>query len=326
MKLKKDLIMGRCFSIFIILLLVFSCKKNTIDVAIKQLNLNTTFNLNSVLYLSPAIGIAAGGDTYTDDIIFKTIDSGNTWQQINLNFGTSKAILASTVFENNKIICGGASGYSILSNDSGSTWTFMQLPSYQSINDLANNNNALWLCGSINKGGHITKTNQYFTNIIQQNFTSEFLSIAFSNNNFGAACGGSAIYTTKDSGNTWQITSAASDLFMKIIITPNQNIFACGLNGSIIFSKDNGVSFNTITKQNGFASNTRFTNMVHTSNNFIFVIGDAGVMYKLNLNESPISMQKLNINITKNLKGICIKNNNTIAIVGEGGSYFEIGY
>jgi photosystem II stability/assembly factor-like uncharacterized protein len=230
------------------------------------------------------------------------------------------------ILKNNKILCGGTSGYSILSADSGSSWAFKQLPSYENINCIAQNDNALWLCGTLTKGGHISKTNETFGAFTQQNFSNEIINIQFANNNFGAACGGSALFVTNDSGTTWQITVAKNDLFSKVIITPNENIFACGLNGSIIFSKDKGNTYTTIKKGNGFTTNNRLTNMQYTPNNFVYAIGDAGLVYQINMNTSPFEINKLNINTTKDLKGICIKNNNTLAIVGQGGAYFEIGY
>jgi photosystem II stability/assembly factor-like uncharacterized protein len=311
---------------YIFCILCSACSKPALPWAHSEIKLNTNSDLNSVLYITDNIGFAMGGDRYTKKEIFKTTDGGKTWQQYADAEPYQKAILDSKLLSNGNIIASGISGYTMRSADTGKTWQFKLVPSYVNIESICENASNIWFCGSYNSGGHVSHSDLIFENVATQNITSQLNAIIFTSKTIGYASGTGAILKTTDAGQTWQYTPAKNDVYTHLIATNDATIFACGLNGNIIYTKNGGTEWLGLKDGNDLVSNNRFNKMALARNNTIYAVGDAGLVLKINIAETPVSYTILNINTSKNLYSISTKNDNTMAVVGEQGSYFEFAY
>jgi hypothetical protein len=311
---------------YLICIICGACSKPTTPWAHSEIKLNTNSDLNSVLYLTDNLGFAFGGDRYTKKDIFKTTNGGKTWQQYIDAETYQKGILDSKLLTNGNIIATGISGYTLRSVDSGITWQFKLVPSYINIESICENASNIWFCGGYNNGGHLSHCDLNFENVATQNISTQLHNIIFTSKNIGYASGVGAILKTTDAGQTWQNTPAKNDVYTHLVAIDDATIFACGLNGNIIYTKNGGVEWFGLKDGNDLVSNNRFNKMVLAKNKAIYAVGDAGLVVKIDINATPISYTILKINTSKNIYGICVKNDNTMALVGEQGSYFEFAY
>jgi photosystem II stability/assembly factor-like uncharacterized protein len=309
------------FFIILCIIFIFSCTKKQETISANSIALSPNA-LHAVLYISDSIGIVGGGQEYQSDEIWLTKNGGVNWQKKPTASTTAKWIRCFHQLPNGTIIAGGAVGYVAISTDTGSTWQFVQLANYTDVRSITHINDTLFLACGKGASGFITKLHLDGTFISEQAYKHEMTSIAFATNQIGYTSAMSAIVKTIDGGVTWQYTTAKNDLYTSIATITANNVIACGFDGSILQSIDGGANWLSIKQSNAVHTKFRWNAICIANPTTAYIIGDNGLMAKVNLVDK--SYQLLQLNTDANLLGICKKNNSTLVICTSIGNVLEV--
>ncbi|CAN5525424.1 hypothetical protein BH10BAC5_BH10BAC5_27900 [soil metagenome] len=238
------------------------------------LNVGTQSDLNCVAILSSNSFIVGGVDG-----IFKTIDGGNTFQQI-----VNNAVIYSIAYYANFVICGSSQGKYYMSINQGDNFvqnveTIIDITAdILCIEAFANT----YYAGTSN--GKIYKSTNNGTNFVQQTSgtTNSINNIKFIDASTGlAACNGGIVDKTTDGGNNWTPipTGSPGNLNCLTEACDFQTIIAAGDNGLIIRSTNHGTSWSPTVSP----GNTRITSIQRfqtLSTLSFYAKGNDGIIWK----------------------------------------------
>jgi photosystem II stability/assembly factor-like uncharacterized protein len=116
------------------ILLLFSCKKDKVEMMFTELESGIDRDLNSICFVNDTTGYVCGGDRYFKGDILCTINGGKTWQP--QGTGLDKA-LYKIFFQNSDTgFTGGYDGKIYRTQNGGEEWTLYQSPLYIPVRDL----------------------------------------------------------------------------------------------------------------------------------------------------------------------------------------------
>lgn len=207
-----------------------------------DVGLNVSQSLNSICFLNPDTGWAAGFD-YPFGTINKTIDGGSNWQQISIP--TCRSI-NKIKFINNHGWAVGNYGTVLKSIDYGDSWTNVPIAD-TTVNHTSlyfDENGNGWITGNAKHDGSLIlyKTSDSGISWDSLCFPNMYWvkSIWFTNENEGIVCGNSVWYTT-DGGDTWdkqKISATGNDMYFV-----NENTgWIVGREGEIIKTTTGGIT------------------------------------------------------------------------------------
>lgn len=223
-------------------ILAVSCKKDKLHwQKVEQLDSHTTDRLCNILFTDNNNGFIAGGDRFYKASILSTTDGGNTWQYKDMPeagkclYGLAKSPWGSIY------ICGFESKL-LHSTDGGNNWIFNQLPNWQPCKDMAfnNDNTGIIIGGASFNYGSLTYIDSAGNITRFDTLAFELNDIEMLDGKTGFISGFGAIMKTTDGGYTWDIQDAINDDFMAITALNENELWACGINGSIMHTVNGG--------------------------------------------------------------------------------------
>jgi len=192
------------------------------------------------------------------NFIFKTTNSGVSWNKINMVSSVSFYTQISSILpiSSNEIFAGG--GYNGLgsydpfsfilrSTDTGSNWVTNMSSQHYSFVDIHFKNIMNGL--AVTNSGRIFKTIDNGSNWIQtlSNDSFNVSNFAFANDNEGNAFGSGKILKTTDYGSHWRVIQSPSDnIILNSRFLNNQTGFAFGNKATVLKSTDSGNNWNLI--------------------------------------------------------------------------------
>lgn len=213
--------------------------------------LNTNQNINEIYFRNEDNGYLVAGR-----LLFITQDGGRTWQEtriykttdfkngapelISIRFSDKKRGLAigSIVNKNDEII----DSLVMKTDDGGSTWTRVIIPSKAELFHLDFNGNSHgWIVGD--KGLILTTDDGGDNWRVQRSGVSRALfSVDFRDDNDGFAVGGGGtIIRTEDGGRTWEkVSTNFTDTFKRVNFADDKNGWIVGHKGTILRTQDKG--------------------------------------------------------------------------------------
>ena len=291
-----------------------------------------SFQINKIrcAKTNPLYGIAVGSSSSISTSSFKvayTTDSGASWNLSSTTITTPANSLQFTncyVYDSNKSIIVGQSGFSFYSTNSGSTWSQIALGTSDNFNDI-------YISQAASNNGFVVYNGGY--NYFTMNFSGSPSTTIVSQSGFNIKgvdgynttvflVGGTTIKKL-DSTNPSTIlstydTSSPAASYNAICVFDSSYAVAVGAN-IISYTTNNGTSWSDIQ-----ISDT-LTNVNIYNVNYAIAVGNAGAVYMSRnniLNWSKIDnnmfdsngTSSLVLNSTKNLSGVYLSDPNTIII------------
>jgi photosystem II stability/assembly factor-like uncharacterized protein len=304
----------KALSLLFSLCLLFACNKKTISYKVSYLHTPTNASMYSITQLSNGALLIGGGQEYTSANCYTYLN--NTWQNINVNFAYPKYINA--LYTHQYIYAGGGSSMASISKDSGKSFTAIPaLANLDDINDFIIANDTLYVALGKYNLGYIVAMNKDATQLYYKHLYNWEVNKLTTTNNITYAAGNGAILYKQPNTSTWRYTAAEGDIYTGITSTTNGTIVACGFNGSIIKSTNNGASFTTLHKANTFNNAYRWQAITCLSNNLAIVVGDKGKAAEINLDNNTITYIN-NIN-NYDIEDVVTMANNKVALACNNG-------
>jgi photosystem II stability/assembly factor-like uncharacterized protein len=234
--------MKKVFFFCIIFIVLTSCGKK-ISLGFETLSLQAPFALNSIAVWNNDTIAVCGGSRYNEGDVYISYDGGNTWNA-HENI-INKALYCIKFADAQHLYATGYDGKLMISSDYGQTWQYHQLR-YTPLQDVVVlPNHELMVCGG---GGYqfglIYRLGMDGSVLQLDTFKNEFRSMAFLDSLNGYCAGYGLIVKTSDGGKTWSNTSAKGDFFKSAQYDFDQNIYALGMTGTLLYSVDGGNNWN----------------------------------------------------------------------------------
>jgi photosystem II stability/assembly factor-like uncharacterized protein len=252
--------------------------------------LNDSFDqiIYDVYFINSQLGFAGGGNAD----VFKTTDSGKSWEKLYLPFPLTgfppnyRTPLRKIFFVNDSLgfICGGArfeAGIIFKTTDQGVNWTLTT-------------------------------------------FNNELRGILFINNNTGIACGYGIMLKTVNCGTSWEIINSPNEFYTSIKKIKNE-IWSSGYNGGIYKSAiDNMDWLNSNSGNNAFSSRTHF-NCLEISENETFISAGNNGDYAISTDHGNTWNEGQSFN-NSTIKCILLFDNHSGIAVGNEGTIFKFSF
>lgn len=202
--------------------------------------------------------------------IFKTTDQGNSWEQMN-NGLTDAYINALAVTSDRKLLAGTLYSGLFISTDFGNSWSQMQNDfSSKSINCILTNSEGFVFVGTTS-GLYRATQNFDFWGKMDADFktNNNINTIALdSSGNLYAGTNNGMIYKSTNNGVNWtKVFEITGSSIYKIVVSPNNSIFATTWGNGILRSKDNGQTWELV---NDGLFNPYITSMVYLPTRELF--------------------------------------------------------
>jgi len=210
--------------------------------------------VRGLFFTSVDVGYAVGGDQVSTGYISKTTDGGSTWTATSF---TQSNLLRSASFVNADTgFVSGASGVLFRTTDAGATWNLIYTGSGQYFRAVDFVSSQVGFLGGA--AGTILKTTDggnTFTTYNLGETTSDVIQLHMVDANTGyAVCSAGVspfangyVYKTTDGGDTWsQVYFDPSTGLLGLAVADDQNVYAGGLNETIIKTSDGGSTWSSV--------------------------------------------------------------------------------
>lgn len=247
--------MPKLYWLCLLWVVFLQCSKKKLAIDADDLSYPTNMNLNEVKFISHDIGFAMGGDRFKQPLILKTWDGGQHWQSLSTPPGSEqKEIFGFDINAQGEILTVGYGGSMFYSKDTGTSWTYIQHPSWELFHDvcLRESDTAILIGGGgFNKGWMSTflrqnqQANPFYD---QRNF--ELRDIDAPSDEVIYVSGYGAILKSVNGGQRWDFTAAENDYFTAMDWRNTNEGVAVGYGGSICTTHNGGTSWKAVRNGN----------------------------------------------------------------------------
>jgi len=254
-----------------------------------EVNFSTGQRIESCFFVNPATGFALGRVIECNSDIYKTIDSGKSWEKIHVKDGDGFAFEGLDICfvneENGWAV--GDYGKILKTEDCGENWTFQNSgtdESLQSVYFIDENNG--WTVGD---GGLIVKYTEENQWQVQSTITDLPLNkVFFSDEYHGWIAGGYfdednvylRLFKTEDGGDSWEMSNFVYQI-NDIFFEDNLHGWVVGndtsYNGTILETEDGGNTWNVIVE--GLSAPL---NAIHFKDGYGWAVGGNGLILRYN--------------------------------------------
>lgn len=207
--------------------------------------------------------------------VYKSIDSGDTWQQINV--GVNENFNTVNIIDENKIILS-SSNKLLKSFDAGMNWEIINI-TQASVKKTFFINESIGHAACSN--GTILKTidggNNWYITEETSTSPSDYIYIHFVNENIGfASRKHNYIFKTIDGGESWFVIYDGIFSILSIHFLNELDGFASGENGIALKTTNGGQSWSSLNILSGFPAYSDFNSIFFVNQNKGFVVGERG--------------------------------------------------
>lgn len=234
--------------IFAVALIVFfftSCKKDVQEFDAQKIPIPSGTTIRDVAIGSDGRWIICGKDG-DKGVILMSRDEGITWNRTFFLNEMNTVAMADSLHG----IAGDADILVYRTIDGGVTWNqFVPAVYPLSVNRVLRgatyaNNTTGYICGGKNfENGVLYKTVDGGQSWSFTEYNHELRSIAFKDSLHGILAGYGVLFTTSDGGNNWNLTDNTGLFFTGVTSTSTENFWASAFNGAILYSTNNGLSW-----------------------------------------------------------------------------------
>lgn len=311
-------------SFLTICVLLFSCKKETIELETHKIELGVDYKVRDLVFFNDTLAFACGGDIWEGGFIAKSTDGGENW---NIIYDHNNIVFKIAFLDEQRIAAGCFWGGLLTSLDYGDTWQFAGHPEYNGINDLRflNDSTLIFATGD---SYHFGGTVLYNFNSGAFTFNKEdkaFNSLHFFDEDHGVFGAYGLIYKTRDGGETLEATNASSDFYVDLAFNNTGKGIAVGYQGKILTTNNQGNTWQKTAAKSNFFTSKGNLETVSINQNEGFIGGQNGVFFYANdfagdwlKIEHPFEAYDI-LNIT-------LKNNSTGFAMGSDGLLFKFYY
>jgi hypothetical protein len=313
------------YFIFLLTILFVSCKKDKQHFdKIITLHSNNTDRLNNILVRGNTIYIV-GGDRFTKATIVISRDAGNTWQTMDFPVA-GKELFGIAASPNGTVYTCGFDAKLLWSNDNGHNWNFAQMSNWQPYKDLEflDNNKAIGIMGVSYKSGGRCFIDS-LGGISQWDSTAtEYNDIAIASDaSTGYISGYGIVMKTSNGGHTWNYQNIKNDNFTAISIVNKDDVWTCGIGGSIFHTTDGGNTWNR--KRNGndlLKTKHVLHDLLFIDSNTGWCVGEGGlVLHTKDGGSHWIEYEKFTNNI---LRSIALLPDGNLLVCGDNGCLYKL--
>ena len=239
-------------SLFFLSLLFFSCRKETVQFEMKQIETGITDNIYDLIFVNDSLAFLCGGKLWETGVVAKSIDGGENWEVVL----EADNVLYKVVFRNElEGVALGFSGRAWQTLDGGLTWNLKEsAPNYPVFTDAVflDNNKMILAAGySYYFGGFAS----YFFDgqTFGDSLTNQDMeSVYFFDNQEGLMAGYGTVYKTYDGGENWANLAVDGDYFKDIEFNSSREGLLIGYRGKIFSSNDAGNQWVKVGKKASF--------------------------------------------------------------------------
>ncbi|MEZ5016571.1 MAG: YCF48-related protein [Flavipsychrobacter sp.] len=323
--MKQTVVRGIVLLITLNGILYSSCKKDLLHWAkVEQIHTETYDRLNDVYFISDNIGYAVGGDRFQKATLLRTTDWGKSWKYYDFT-QAGKGLYGINTSPSGKLYAIGFDGKMMSSIDKGDNWQFTQLDVWKEYKDIGffNPNEGLAIGGISYNSGFIMHVDgngkiQYWDSI-----KYELNDLAVANATTAYIAGYGVIQKTVDKGKTWRIQNPVNDNFTALHLRTEQELWACGVAGSIYHTSDGGN--NWYRQRNG----KDITKPKYELHDIYFVDGQNGwavgengvIIYSEDSGNNWSLFDKFT---SETLRSITMAGDGTLVVVGDNGSIYRL--
>jgi photosystem II stability/assembly factor-like uncharacterized protein len=268
------------------LVLIFSsCKKNKEEwKKVEKLETHTTDRLNAILFLNDKVGFVVGGQRFQQTTILTTRDGGQSWD-VTTHPEAGKALYGITTNEYGHVYTCGFSGNLLETTDTGKSWKFSQISTWESQKDIAFvDPGVLIIIGGISfQYGFISYVNSQKQVFRFDSLGYELNDIHMLNNRVGYITGYGVVLKTTNGGVSWEMLDIQNDNFKAISAINENEAWVCGKNGSIFHTSNGGSSWEKQRNGNSVAKKKyHLLDILFTDSNNGWACGESGVIIYTN--------------------------------------------
>lgn len=293
--------------------------------------LNQSFNTTSFFFVNPAVGYINSHSK-----LYKTIDYGATWVDLNVNieFQSVNSIFFISIDTGYAATQGGSIGKVLKTNDGGLNWSIIPLPLNTTFSTVffkdSFNGFLIGQLGAIlktNDGGQTWEIQNEFPSSLTN---SNLNNINFITNEIGFIVGGKDILKTTNGGNNWEFVNQFNNKLLSIDFTDSLNALAIEEtdvtigNSNILRTSDGGLNWDTTSYS---VINSNILEVIFINSDTGYAIGGTydtfgGFILKTTTNGDQWSIVDIGTNIY-NLNDISTPDNSSIFVVGMQGQILK---
>jgi len=269
----------KCF-LFLLTILLLSCKEETIEIPFTQIQSNTNFTLNDIHFVHPDTGYIVGGATWFNGIALSSFDAGATWQLDSLG---DKELFNLHFDQNNKAHAVGISGHLFEKEFDDSNWELISKDYDVMYRGVAHNNGRTIITSGVAfQFGSVLTFDENYDLINVDSFEQEMSAVYFSDENRVHATGYGVVLLSTDAGLTWKRQSITGDFFRKIHFPSTQVGYAIGsVGGTIIKTMDGGESWDKIRDGTKISKkDIPFRSLYFVDERKGYLVGEQGVFWR----------------------------------------------
>jgi photosystem II stability/assembly factor-like uncharacterized protein len=306
------------------ILFAFSCKKDLLYwQKVQQLNSNTTTTLNHISFINNNICIAAGGVSYTQSEIVRSVDGGYTWSAISDSDAPKEMFGMNTSPDGSIYLCG-VDGDVLHSKDSGKTWQFKRVENWL-VNfacSFPSPNIGILVNSVLQRGSTITRVDSNYNIIDQQTFTFGLNNIYMVTPSAGYVIGYGTVMNTTDSGKIWNFQNVEGDNFEAMDIH-GEEIWMCGYMGSIYHTSDGGKTWQRLRNGNDITLPRYYLmDILFTDEQNGWAVCDNGKV--IHSDDGGQHWEEYNQFTTSSLRSIALCPNGDLLVAGDNGGIYRI--
>lgn len=283
----------------------------------------TDSRLNKILFSNSGKGFIAGGKRFEAANILTSNDNGSSWNLGNYP-EAGKALYGIAQSSTGRLAVTGFDGKLLISDDDGDNWTLQQLSPWYSYKDLVlfSDNSGIVIGGNSFNSGIILRVDATGVVTNYDSMSIEFNKIVMTDEMTGYITGYGVVMKTTDGGNTWSYLDIRNDNFTGIHIIGNE-IWVCGIAGSIFHSTDSGNSWDKLRNGNSVTNGNFTLKDIYFADNMLgWAVGEKGLV--IQTTDGGNSWTRYETFTKKALHDICPTPDGHLMVAGDDGTLYKL--
>lgn len=309
-----------------VLILAACGPKEKLDVSVEQQDSGTEHMLNDIYFSDENIGYAVGGDRYFEGTLLKSVDAGQSWNEILID-NLDKTIFDITFLDDGRGMLSAFDSKIVRSDTAGDEWLLEQLqtePTWFPMRSVEFFGDIGLLVGGIGfRDGFISRSADGGQTWTAMHHDFEFRSISWKNESEVFVCGYGVLLRSFDSGQSWEPVDLEGDLFTDIQFVSEDIGYMTGHQGSILKSIDGGTTWEKLRNANRpIQRRQRFEALWFFNENDGIVVGEKGVFWRTR--DGGENWSEADLGIEEKLNSVFCVNSSTCYVVGENGIIIKV--